>query len=261
MPTIIHPIRSPGIYLDDSDADADADDERPPSPTTSFTDEFSENDTSVRGGCLTVKSTAAYQTTDHPEFVAPSLTRSTSIKFRSRVRITSGLHRHRRSGTGSAKGSRSKENSVHLANDDGGRLAIPPSPSLSRCSSSSSISAPLRSRSDDEAERPGWAPLGRRVGMFTKKNRRNKPVDGQSWTESLAAFPGQVGGAETTPLLMPTYRVKPRSSQHRSRGRRLYDDDYSSPRRSLSPEEMEEAFGKWPDRLWNYQVTFPLNSA
>jgi hypothetical protein len=94
--------------------------------------------------------------------------------------------------------------------------------------------------------------------MFARKNRRNKPVDGQIWADGLTTFPGQVGGAETTPLLLPAYRAKSRSSQHRRKGRRQYDDDYSSPRRSLSPEEVDEAFGKWPDRLLNYQVTFTL---
>lgn len=256
----VQPIRAPGIYLDDSDADAD--DESPPSPATSFTDEFSENDSSNRG-CLAVNSTVGHQTTDPAEVIAPSLTRSTRIRFRSRVRITSGLHHHRRSAAGSSTtGSRNRESIIHLTNDDNGRVAITPSSSLSG-SPSSSISAPLRSRTDDEAGTPGWGPLGQRVSMFARKNRRNKPVDCRFWADGLPGPPGQIGGTETTPLLKPSYRVKSRlSQQYHRKGRRQYDDDYfSSPQRTLYPEEVDEIFGKWPVRLLNYRVTVTLDFA
>jgi len=103
---------------------------------------------------------------DNTEFdeniVLPSLTRTTRIRFRSRVRITSGLSHLRQGRTNTLRST-------------GGDTGFCPTPSSSRSgSASSSISAPLRSRTDDEADRPGWGPLGRRVSMLAKKNWTKK---------------------------------------------------------------------------------------
>jgi len=75
------------------------------------------------------------------------------VRFRSRVRITSGLHRY------------------HTPNDSALSALVPGEASLSS-SLSSSISAPLHTPGDDEEnERPGWGPLGQRVSLFACRGR------------------------------------------------------------------------------------------
>ncbi|KAF9454922.1 hypothetical protein P691DRAFT_2960 [Macrolepiota fuliginosa MF-IS2] len=62
---------------------------------------------------------------------------------------------------------------------------------------------------------------------------------------------------ETSPLLIPPPRAKPRIGIHghgQQRKRRCYCSDCGIPsRRRLSPEKVDEIFGKWPNRMLNYQ--------
>lgn len=195
--------------------------------------------------------------TDNTEFdennVPPSLTRTTSIRFRSRVRIASGLNHFRQGRT-------------NILRSTEGDFCYTPSPSRS-VSASSSISAPLRSRTDDEADRPGWGPLGRRVSMLAKKNRTKKRFefnkDDQSWTPPQS---DRVNGSttsrdceettEASPLLMtPSCRGSGSTSCRRRQGGRCYCVECGLPSpKKLSPGEVDEVFGKWPNWMLNYQV-------
>jgi len=188
--------------------------------------------------------------------VPPSLTRITRIRFRSRVRITSGLSRLRQGRT----------NTLPSTDIDTGYFCYTPSSSGSR---SSSISAPLRSRTDDEAGRPGWGPLGRRVSMLAKKNRMKKRFklskDDQPWTPPQS---NKVNGSEASwdrgeateasPLLVshPHRGSGSRSCRRRQGGRCCCIECGLSSHKKPSPDEVDEVFSKWPSRMLNYQVLF-----
>lgn len=249
----------------------DADDERPRSSTGSFIDEYSECDPEELehepGGCPNRLMESHTTGTTEPDETAvlPSLTRPTRIRFRPRVRITSGLTRHRQS---LVPGAESRTSTIRSRNDDDGYFCYTPSSSISG-SPSSSISAPLRSRTDDEADRPGWGPLGQRVSMLAKKNRMKKHFgfasdNDQPWNRhsSLEDLPascrGRVGLTEASPLLMaPQGKQGKRGLRLCPHGRRrkCYCVDCGlSSSRTLSPDEADETFGRWPGRMLNYQV-------
>ncbi|KXN89816.1 hypothetical protein AN958_04820 [Leucoagaricus sp. SymC.cos] len=195
--------------------------------------------------------------------VPPSLTRPTRIRFRSRVRITSGLNRHRRSKNPSFPNPGSRTDTLQTANDDGGYFCYTPSSSISG-SPSSSISAPLHSRTDDEADRPGWGPLGQRVSLLTKKSQMRKQSmsseDHRPWldhshAQDLSASRGRPGPTEASPLLMSPSGVpgSGRCARGRPRKRSCYCSSCGSSRGALSPEEVDQTYGKWPSRILNYQ--------
>ena len=82
----------------------------------------------------------------------------TRVHFRSRVRIASGLNRHR-----------------HELSSD--LIAFSAASSRS-CSPSSSISVPLRSPAEDDVGRPGWGTLGQRVSLFAQGRHRKQGTRG-----------------------------------------------------------------------------------
>lgn len=254
--------------------DSEADDERPQSPPGSFVDEDSDSDPTDperESGTSKLMESHTTETTEPDDGAVPaSLTRPTRIRFRSRVRITSGLNRRRQS---FIPGADSKTSTLRSTNDGGGYFCYTPSSSISG-SPSSSISAPLRSRTDDEADRPGWGPLGQRVNMFAKKDRIKKRFgstsdDGQSWTrnrhpslEDLApSRRGRVEMTEASPLLTASQGKRGSRVCPHGQRRKCYCVDCSSRlsmKRTLSPDEMDQMFGSWPGRILNYQVFFPL---
>jgi len=195
---------------------------------------------------------------DNTEFdeniVPPSLTRTTSIRFCSRVRITSGLN-HLQQG---------RTNTLRSTRGDTGYFCHTPSSSRSG-SASSSISAPLRSRTDDEADRPGWGPLGRRVSMLAKKNWTKKRFE-SSKDNQTPPQSDRVNGrttsrdceetTEASPLLMaPSCRGSDSTSCRRRRGGRCHCVERGLPsHKRISPGDVDEVFGKWPTRMLNYQV-------
>lgn len=103
----------------------------------------------------------------------PSSTRQNRVRFRSRVRITSGLHGHRHNKTSSSQNG--TENTVTTLSADSSLTSSP----------SSSISAPLRSRADDESNKPGWGPLGQRVNLFVFKNKKRHAGSGTSERDTI----------------------------------------------------------------------------
>lgn len=171
---------------------------------------------------------------DHIPFTNTIVTdseRSHHVHFRPRVRISSGFSRHRYQ---------------HVPSRQDDLLSISPDSSLSS-SLSSSISVPLRSRSDDEADKPGWGPLGQRVSLLahrprgrTSKRRRSKQND------------TRLNANEHTPLMHsppPTVYVE---------GEVVYEEesemDESDRERTRSSREADTMFGTWPGRLVNLHV-------
>ncbi|EPQ61136.1 hypothetical protein GLOTRDRAFT_135680 [Gloeophyllum trabeum ATCC 11539] len=157
---------------------------------------------------------------DAPHLVRPA----PRVRFRSRVRIASGLHRHRQ----------------HHPEDS-------PDSSSSSLSSSpcSSLSVPLRYQADENS---ALGPLGRRLSSYAaqggfKHRVMASPVPQRQ--SSRATVRGQSSEAsERSSLLKPGTRV------------RTYGEDErrsSGEQADVHPEVDEDAeFGPWPRRLLNH---------
>lgn len=151
------------------------------------------------------------------------------VRFRPRVRITSGINRHRHSRystTGLGRISLSRESS----------------PDSSR---SSSISAPLRSRSDDESNKPGWGPLGQRVALLSYNSPRRWSKDRRRRKRQARPLD------ERTSLLGSAFRAP------YSEGGPTYDDymsDSDQEEEARIAHEIDKTFGTWPGRVLNPHV-------
>jgi len=146
--------------------------------------------------------------------------RSSRVRFRSRVRIGSGLNRHRHKHLG-----------VDYLSSD-----FSPAPSLSG-SPSSSISAPLRTQTDEQVGKPGWGTLGQRVSMFAKVNMEQRRSREQASSFRTGVEPGGFRGEQVIPY---SYYVQ-------------VDEEtplLSGFSHSDSTAE-DKVFGPWPGRLAN----------
>ncbi|KAJ6501424.1 hypothetical protein C8R47DRAFT_1107306 [Mycena vitilis] len=168
--------------------------------------------------CATDNSTRLGAETDDTAVADATPRRSGRVRFRSRVRITSGLH-HR-----------------------------PTASSSLSSSPSSSISAPLRSPPTEDNCTPGWGTLGTRVGLFAISNRQA--------AQKRHARRRQNGRApdEASALLgdppQPGYDGHPDSDDDDMRydsDEECYDDE------ALLSHQIDLVFGKWPGRLLNRQ--------
>ncbi|TFL06246.1 hypothetical protein BDV98DRAFT_600312 [Pterulicium gracile] len=183
-------------------------------------------------------------TTVQPSPKPPS--RPRTIRFHSRVRIASGIHH---------TSSHSHHQSVadrYWSGDKDDVAQEEPRRSGSDFSSrsgspSSSISAPLRSRSRTGSEEEGrtftWAPLGRRIGLLANsRNHARRNVASQETNGN--------GDTDRTHLLP---RTRSRRSYVEGEGVQPGDDNFSDDefRQDLNPEEVDSVFGKWPTRLTN----------
>ncbi|KIM47991.1 hypothetical protein M413DRAFT_217359 [Hebeloma cylindrosporum] len=152
--------------------------------------------------------------------------RPTRVRFRSRVRITSGLHQHRH-----------KSNSEQ---DYTSATPLTPSSSLSG-SPSSSISAPLRTQAEDEASKPGWGTLGQRVSILAQRNA-DRRLKLHQQREHLGALSSQHGDGlvanERTPLRGSSPMID----------REIFDSEAE-----MLSRDIDLVFGPWPNRLLNHQ--------
>lgn len=156
------------------------------------------------------------------------------VHFRSRVRITSGLHS---SGRSKNRGSTGRNSTA----DDG----IGTANTSASGSPSSSISAPLRYQAD---ENNVLGPLGKRINSLAlTRNKRNEQLRRTDIGSSVS---------ERTPLLgAPKYGPVPGyMHQRRERGRIAGESDDGSSARGLKREE-EIMFGRWPWRLFNRRAS------
>ncbi|PPQ67372.1 hypothetical protein CVT25_005951, partial [Psilocybe cyanescens] len=153
--------------------------------------------------------------------------RTGRVRFRSRVRITSGLNRRK-------KKSRSERDYMTFSS----------SSSLSG-SPSSSISAPLRTQEEEDVGKPGWGTLGQRVSMFVRANgQRAQPREQREGTSLVTKTQSCPNGShrvvnERTPL-----------TDHLSfRGDGI---DHRADNESNLSRDIELVFGPWPNRLLNH---------
>jgi len=169
--------------------------------------------------------------------------RPSRVRFRSRVRIASGLNRHRH-----------KHQGVDYLSPD-----FSPSPSISG-SPSSSISAPLRTTTDEQVGKPGWGTLGQRVSMFAQgkmERRRSQERERERLGVGASSFGkgGERGGFRggQAPAAIPYYtRVDEGTPLLWSRPRNAsYTDLARQDQVSLMPREIDKVFGPWPGRLAN----------
>jgi len=151
------------------------------------------------------------------------------VRFRSRVRITSGLRRHRHSTPGAAVGGD----------------AASPSPSTSVSGSpSSSISAPLRYQADENTT---WGPLGRRLSAYAHSNgwqKRSPKSPGRTLgvgAEGVGVGVGAVGGGGIK-YDRPVVDLRSPDSMMRSPSKKLRQDERTAllhPGRTRRPTYMD----------------------
>ncbi|KAG5721978.1 hypothetical protein E4T56_gene18441 [Termitomyces sp. T112] len=161
------------------------------------------------------------------ESAVESSPRLPHVHFRPRVRITSGINRHRHS-----------------------RSLLAESDSSVSSSPSSSISAPLRSCTDDEADKPGWGPLGRRVALLSRQARCRS---GRRERRRKREFNDDyLHPCEHTPLLRPRIQSPVIDVDGHTRLDDVFDSDPEEDARQFRARQIDEAFGTMPGRLLNY---------
>ncbi|KAI0638855.1 hypothetical protein C8Q77DRAFT_1043799 [Trametes polyzona] len=168
------------------------------------------------------------------------------VRFRSRVRITSGVHRHRHSGTAGT--------------------GTPTPCSSASDSPSSSISAPLRYQPDEHGT---WGPLGKRLSAYAAGGgwQRRTHVSTMQ-TERVQTVPiigpvppGRARGGkgaraygERTPLLRPG-RQRSYTDEEEGSTTHTEEEEMGTEERALRAaalrREEEAVFGKWPWRIFN----------
>ena len=169
--------------------------------------------------------------------------RQNRVRFRSRVRIASGLNRHRHSLQGVD----------YLTPDYSPDSSISSSPS-------SSISVPLRTPIDEQVGKPGWGTLGQRVSLFAKgqmeRSRRREQrerlgLGASSFKKGVErgrgetlVIPYYAQFTEETPLLL--------SPARNGRCSDLTRDDEAS----QLARDIDLIYGPWPSRLANHHVSF-----
>ncbi|KAG5646874.1 hypothetical protein DXG03_001950 [Asterophora parasitica] len=197
---------------------------------------------------------------EHSSFNPPSVDADADAKpstshvhFRPRVRIASGISRHRHSRQLSNSPLRlpcSPDRGRHLPFTTSGGSN---SSSVSSSSLSSSISAPLRSRTDDESDKPGWGPLGQRVNLLARDARRKRDSGRRHKQDHERAVP-----CEHTPLIRPRPQIQSPITVG-PEGRRqaeAWDSDWEENEVELEARisnEIDEVFGTMPRRLLNFQ--------
>lgn len=170
------------------------------------------------------------------------------VRFRSRVRITSGVRKHR-----------------HLTPGAGLQEHQAPS-TCSSCSGSpsSSISAPLRWHADENAT---WGPLGRRLSAYAGSHKRTtttppKLSEGMRATRTDERTP--LIGSQRARVAYVDNGLDGGGEADDERPRLIngeYEDDDLEETEELSlralalKREEETVFGKWPWRLFNRHVS------
>jgi hypothetical protein len=186
-----------------------------------------ENDESLSSSALTAASTQPDTDTDNATATEDpySKLRNSRVRFRSRVRITSGLHSHRR------------------------RVSATSSLSSSR---SSSISAPLRSPLTEDNCTPGWGTLGQRVNLFAVSNRQAAAAAQARSAKHRARRRQGIADLATTERTALLGAPPPLGYDGHpdSDGEEEYYDD-----ESLLSRQIDLVFGKWPGRLLNRHVS------
>lgn len=157
---------------------------------------------------------------------------SARVRFRSRVRITSGFSRHRH-----------KSDPDDLGSSRSG-------------SPSSSISAPLRSHADDNTN--AWGTLGQRVGLLALQKKILGPSQSQ---RRHRPRPEPITSATQVDERTPLRGSFPRSAYVEGEGVQdgdISDEDSDDERLA---REVDDIFGTLPGRLLNRHVRYRYFSA
>jgi len=172
-----------------------------------------------------------------PHSIPPE--RQNRVRFRSRVRIASGLNRHRHS----------------LEGVDYLNLDYSPESSISG-SPSSSISVPLRTPIDEQVGKPGWGTLGQRVSLFAKgqmeRSRRREQRERLGLGASSFKKGTERGRREA--LVIPYYaQITEETPLLLSSARNGNCSDLTRENEaSQLAREIDMFFGPWPGRLANH---------
>lgn len=154
---------------------------------------------------------------------------SARVRFRSRVRITSGIGRHRRRSDPDDIGGRSSSRSA---------------------SPSSSISAPLRSHADDATNT--WGTLGQRVGLLGLQRKMVGNAQAQRRQQIKQRLGPAPSPSERTPLIGPqALRQAAYVEGNVVTESDLSDEDSDDERLA---REVDHIFGTFPGRLLNRHV-------
>jgi hypothetical protein len=167
--------------------------------------------------------------------------RPNRVRFRSRVRIASGLNRHRHSLQG-----------VDCLSPD-----YSPEPSISG-SPSSSISVPLRTHIDEQVGKPGWGTLGQRVSLFAKGQMERSRRREQRERLGASSFRKGVERGRGEALVIPYYdQITEETPLLLSSARNGSCSDLTrEDEASQIAREIDMVFGPWPGRLANHRVSF-----
>jgi len=227
--------------LEDSLDDHDSDDLDPPGIMVHNGHGILHGDSStVDLPTLIISSSTDSYDPEEPDSPHSNAERPNRVRFRSRVRITSGLNRHRHK----------SQQYQHQPGVD--YLSFSPASSVSG-SPSSSISAPLRTYRDEQVGKPGWGTLGQRVSLFAKGNMERRRIREQREQLGLGAssFRKRVGREAPVIPYIATNGIGEETPLLLSPPSNASDSDSAREAEAMS-REIEMVFGSWPGRLLNY---------
>ena len=165
------------------------------------------------------------------------------VRFRSRVRITSGLNGHRH------KARAGEDRSVYSTS------------SSASCSRSSSLSAPLRNEEEDWAGQRGLGTLGQRVAIMAQSHaqrRQQRALREQEFfaksTQLGINFTSNEYDADERSPLTKTASYLYMTPDNPNDSNPSVDRGADSLARDI-----DLIFGPWPTRLWNHHVSLPTS--
>ncbi|KAJ3526524.1 hypothetical protein NMY22_g10128 [Coprinellus aureogranulatus] len=180
---------------------------------------------------------------DDLQKLGSSLSSSCRVTFRPRVRIASGISRHRHSGE-----------QPRPVDAETPYLDVLSASSSRSCSPSSSISAPLRFHSEEAMSKPGWGTLGQRVSLLARRSEHKRRFRDhmKRHERMLKSFQG-VQRMHHSSLRRPSYSdetrplLDPRTSQYICQCG-IVGCEYDERRIA---QEIDILFGTWPIRMLN----------
>lgn len=155
------------------------------------------------------------------------------VRFRSRVRIASGLHGHRHN-------ARAQDRPAYSAS------------SSASDSRSSSLSAPLRSE-ENWSKHPGWGTLGQRVAIMAQSHAQRRQQRALREQELFAksvqlGIHSECAADERTPLTKTASYLYMTPDNPNDSGPTVDPADRLA-------RDIDLVFGPWPTRLWNHHVS------
>jgi len=216
----------------------------------SLSDDLSPNDPSEMAhgnSCdlpdlMISSSTDSYDDDQEPDSPHSIPERPNRVRFRSRVRIASGLNRRRHT----------QQEVDYVSPHYSPESSISGSPS-------SSISVPLRTPTDEQVGKPGWGTLGQRVSLFAKgqMERSHRREQGERLGLEASSFRKgvQIGGFEggEAPVIPYYPQINEETPLLLSSTRNGSCSDVTREGEASQLREIDMVFGPWPGRLANHR--------